>query len=195
MNPWILGGGALAILLLSGPRKASAAQMPSGGGVGPSSRDLDALANLLITETGFKSSREEMAQIVWIAVNRAKAQRRSIPEVVAPGYSPKDSCPWLKGSWNPYGRCPSWNAKGVIYKDRFTRARTFALWPQARAFAAEVLAGAMGPNKGYTVFVHPAAMPKPPCASNRHATSTRYGTRCLPRFAVGGNMVGTALFA
>lgn len=177
MNPWLVGGGALAALFLL-TRKAEAAVMPQRGySSGPSGRDLDALADMLITETGFKKSKPEMAQIIWVAVNRARKQNRPIWFVVQPGRVPR----------------PVWNT-GALYRHRFERARSFSAWNDARAFAKKVLAGAY-PNRGYTSFVHPYPMPKPPCASNRVATSTRYGTRCLPTWIVKGDAVGSAWMA
>jgi hypothetical protein len=186
MNPWLIGGGAIAVLLLA-TQRASAAVMPTPGR--SRDRDLDALADLLITETSFRLPKDEMAQIVWIAVNRSKRQNRPIWAVVAPGFAPLGSCPRTKTT-----RCLAWNPKGVIYRKRFENARSNPNWVAARTFAASVLAGSYR-NRGFTAFVHPRAMPKPPCASNRVATSTRYGTRCLPTWIARGTDVGTARFA
>lgn len=176
MNPWLVGGGTLAAFLLL-TKKAEAAVITSGYTSGPSGRDLDALADMLITETGFKKGRTEMAQIVWVAVNRARRQDKPIWFVVQPGGAPR----------------PVWNT-GPLYRQRFERARTFANWSAARDFAKSVVAGAY-PNLKKGSFVHPYPMPTPPCASNRVATSTSYGTRCLPPWIVKGQQIGTAWFA
>jgi hypothetical protein len=186
MNPWLIAGGiGGALLLVAGGAKAR----PMGSST--RDRDLDALADLLWTETSFRLNKGEMAQIVWIAVNRARNQRRSIWAVVQPGFAPRGSCPST-----PTTRCLAWNAKGSLYKRRFENARSKAEWPAARAFAAQVISGRSPyPNLGKTSFVHPRAMPTPPCASNRVATSTTYGTRCLPRWIVGGKQIGSAIFA
>ena len=172
MNPWLIGGGAVALLLLAGG-KAQARFI----GQSPRERDLDALANMLITETGFNKSREEMAQIVYVAINRAKRQGKPIWFVVQPGSDPR----------------PVWNT-GAIYRKRFEEARDNPRWLAARNFASQVLSGAYR-NLGVTAFVHPKPMPSPPCASNRVATSTSYGTRCLPKWIVDGRQIGTAWFA
>lgn len=172
MNPWLIGGGAAALLLLAGG-KAQARFI----GQSPRERDLDALADMLITETGFNKSREEMAQIVFVAINRARKQGKPIWFVVQPGTGPR----------------PVWNT-GSAYRQRFEAARDNPRWVSARNFAAQVMAGAYS-NLGKSSFVHPKPMPVPPCASNRVATSTSYGVRCLPQWIVGGRQVGTAWFA
>jgi hypothetical protein len=175
MNKLLLGGGVLVTLLLVG-RRAAAATMPSPF-ADPLDRDLDALADMLITETSFKANRNEMAQIVWIAYNRAKRQGRPMWFVVQPGTGPS----------------PVWNT-GPLYRQLFQNARGKPLWAEARAFAESVLGGAY-PNLGKTSFVHPKPMPTPPCASNRVATSTQYGVRCLPAWILAGTPVGSAWFA
>jgi hypothetical protein len=174
MNPWVIGGGA-AVLLLLFSKKAEAA-LPVDDRDEPG-RDLDALADMLITETGFNRDKNEMAQIVWVAANRSRKYRKPIYNIVDPG-----------------GRFPAWNA-GPVYRQRFEAAQANSRWDAARAFAKSVLSGAYR-NLGHSAFVHPGGMPTPPCSSNRVATSTGYyGMRCLPQWAVGGQVVGGALFA
>jgi hypothetical protein len=187
MNPWLLGGGALAVLLLAGTRKAAAAPMPTPY-TSPRSRDLDALANMLITETSFRKSRQEMAAIVFIAINRAKRQGKPLWFVVQPGEGPK----------------PVWN-KGPVYRQRFENARNNNLWGSARAFAASVLNGTSGfRNTGATSFVHPGHPNfNMPCKDNKQvqmgwwkpAWVSGYGTRCIPTWAAKGNVIGSGLFA
>jgi hypothetical protein len=144
--------------------------------------DLDALANMLIAETGFNRNRAEMAQIVYIALNRSKKWGDPISRIVAPGYS---------------GATVPWNAKGVPYRVRFNEADVDPRWEAAREFAASVMDNASGyRNLGLTSFLHPGGMPTPPCSSGRSAVSTAVGTRCLPsKYASGAKTVGGALFA
>jgi hypothetical protein len=194
MNPWLVGGGALALLLLS-TRKAEAALVDSGGD--DVDRDLDALADMLITETGFSADKAEMAAIVNIAVNRARAQKRPIWYVVQPGKRPVGSCPWTKDA-----RCLMWN-DGDVYEKRFKNARSNARWGAARVFAATVLAGNYV-NTGATSFVHPGhANFDMPCKDNKPVREGKwapanvpgYGTRCIPKWAHGGKVIGKGLFA
>jgi hypothetical protein len=175
MNPWVIGGGA-ALLLLLATRGAKAA-LPGYDERDTEERDLDALADMLITETGFNRDRSEMAQIVFVAVNRARKYRKPIYSIV-----------------DPSGRAPAWNA-GAPYRQRFEAAQSNSRWGAARAFAQDVLSGAYR-NMGHSAFVHPGGMPTPPCSSTRVATNTGYyGIRCLPQWAVGGKVVGGAMFA
>jgi len=185
MNPWLVGGGALAVLLLA-TQRASAATMPSPF-TSEREKNLDALADMLITETSFKKSKPEMAAIVHVAMNRARRQKKPIWFVVQPGSGPR----------------PVWNTNSV-YRQRFENARNNSRWRDARAFAATVLAGSYT-NYGQGTFIHPGAsrfnMPCNPAIKavrdGRWAPSyvTRYGTRCIPKWAHGGKVVGSGLFA
>lgn len=183
MNPWLLGGGTLVALLLIG-RKASAALMPTSS----RERDLDALADMLITETRFAAAKAEMAQIVYIAINRARSQNRPIWQIVAPGKS---------------GANPTWN-EGAPYEMMYENARNNARWPEARAFVESVLNGTSGfANMGAKNFVHPgSANFDMPCRDIPQVRDGRwspanvpgYGTRCIPKWAQGGKIVGKGLF-
>lgn len=193
MNPWLVGGGALTLLLLS-TRKVSAASMSPDG---DPERDLDALADMLITETGFSADKAEMAAIVNIAVNRARSQKKPIWYVVQPGTRPVGSCPGMSGA-----RCLMWN-NGDVYETRFNNARKNAKWGPARVFAATVLAGNYV-NTGATSFVHPGHDNfDMPCKDNEPvrkglwapANVPGYGTRCIPKWAAGGKVIGKGLFA
>lgn len=142
--------------------------------------DLDALANMLITETGFRRDKREMAQIVYVAINRARKYDAPISRVVAPG--------------RPSGVI-AWNASSN-YRRRFNAAKSNPRWEAAREFAADILDGSSSyRNAGYTSFVHPGGMPTPPCAENRVAKATFAGTRCLPKWVATGDRVGGAMFA
>jgi hypothetical protein len=179
MNPWLLGGGAVALVLLVGS-KAQAALMP---GFSTREADLDALATMLITETSFAHTKAEMAQIVNVAINRSRKWGVPISKVVA-GPSPAAG----RNAWNG----------SANYKALFARAPSNPRWPEARAFVAEVLDGGY-PNIGAKAFIHPGGMPTPPCVSTAKAprvqSSTLAGERCIPPWAVGGRVVGKGMFA
>jgi len=171
MKPWMLalGGGALVLLLASRTTRAPGEL---------SEEDLDALARMLITETSFALSAPEMAQIVWVAVNRSRKSGLSLRDTVYPP-----------------GRKPVWN-RGPVYASRYQNAGTSSRYPAARTFVQQVLAGAIVPNRGYTTFSHPRGLPTPPCNAPKVAGSTAsWGVRCMPPSLVGGDTVGTAMFA
>lgn len=159
---WLIAGGAsiLAFLVIKRPTEGD---------------DTDALTRMLIAETGFASVTGEMAQIVYVALNRAKKWGVSPATVVTPPGGP--------GVWNT----------GPVYSQRFYDASNNPKWAAAKAFVQLVQSGAYA-NNGATSFVHPGGMPTPPCASGRVATSTIAGDRCLPTWAVGGKVVGKAMF-
>ncbi len=136
--------------------------------------DPEALAHMLIAETSFSRDKNEMAQIVFVAINRAKKYGVSIADVVTPPGT------------------PVWNT-GSPYRSRFDGAMRNVRYDAALAFANEVLAGKYK-NGGYTSFVHPSGMPAPPCSANRVASATNAGSRCLPTWAVNGKTVGGAVF-
>jgi hypothetical protein len=162
---WLIGAGAVAFAFLF---LRSSCSRPSS--------DLDALTQMLLTETDFAHSKEEMAQIVFVALNRAKRWGVTPTQVVYPPGSP--------GVWN--------GASG--YRDRFCRMPKHPRWEAARDFVQSVLNGAYA-NRGWTSFLHPGGMSEPPCSSSRTAVSTISGTRCLPQWAVNGTVVGQAMFA
>jgi hypothetical protein len=167
------GVGVVALVLL---RKSDDEKVQA-----PRDIDLDALANMLITETGFRKSREEMAQIVFVALNRANKWRTSIANVVSP-YST------AKTVWND----------AEPYRDRFLAAKSNPRWGEARAFADAVINGRSGyRNLGATLFLHPGGMSKPPCGKNRVSvdTGSYYGVRCLPEWSARATSVGTARFS
>ncbi len=172
-----MGGLAAAgVLLLTTRAKAAT------GGFFQSGRDadLDALASMLISETSFAHGKDEMAQILNVAINRSRAWGVPIPKVVA-GPSPAPG----RNAWNG----------SATYKALFARAPNHARWFQARAFAQEVLDGAY-PNIGAMAFIHPGGMPTPPCSgSNRVEAATIAGQRCIPPWSVGGRVVGKGMFA
>lgn len=170
--PWIFGGLVVLGLFLR-PSRAYARYL------GPSyDAGVDALARMLLAETGFKHTEPEMAQIIFIALNRARNWGIPVTLVVSPtGYVPGQA--WTTGA---------------IYRSRFERAPTWAAWPAAKMFVRRVLGGAY-PNMGFRSFVHPGGMPRPPCAANRIEANTASGRRCIPRWIAGGTTVGKGLFA
>lgn len=159
---WMIAGGAsiLAFLLI---------------GRHTDEDDTDALTRMLLAETDFASTSNEMAQIVYVALNRAKKWGTTPANVVTP--------PGRPGVWNT----------GSVYSQRFYAASGSSKWAAARAFVQQVQAGAYA-NVGATSFVHPGGMPTPPCSDTRVSTSTIAGQRCLPQWAVGGQVVGKAMF-
>jgi len=197
VNPWLLGGGVAAAALLLVGGRALARPISRPGRV--SSRDLDALANMLITETGFRKSKKEMAAIVFIAVNRSQGQNKPLWYVVQPGNRPKGSCPGRRED-----RCLQWNA-GANYRRRFENARSNSRWIAARDFAASIVNGTSGfRNTGATSFVHPGHPNfNIPCKDNPQVRKgwwspsyvPGYGTRCIPKWAQKGTVIGTGLFA
>jgi hypothetical protein len=133
---------------------------------------------MIFAETGLKSTEPEMAQIIFIAINRARQWGIPVAQVVNPtGY--------VKGQ--------AWST-GALYRKLFNEAHTRSAWPAAQAFVRRVLAGEF-PNRGFTNFVHPAGMPTPPCASNRVEADTIAGRRCLPKWISQGKVVGRGMFA
>jgi hypothetical protein len=171
---WLLVGGAVGIgLLLLSSSKTS----PTGNEVVTVDADLDNLARMLIAETGFARDKNEMAQIVWVAINRARGRGKTLSQVTVP---PGD---------------PNWNGS-ALYRQRFYAADQNPRFDAARNFCSEVLSGkwpeVIG---GRRMFVHPSGMPVPPCAANRVPSSTTAGTRCLPEWALNGKVVGGAIFA
>jgi hypothetical protein len=180
INPWVLGSAAVVgVLLLATTAKAAA--LPSIFRRSEED-DLDALASMLITETRFAHSKAEMAQILNVAINRSRRWGFPIPKIVA-GPPPGGG----HSGWNNYS--------GYIDYFRYN-ARQHAKWPEARAFAAEVLGGAY-PNVGAMSFIHPGGMPTPPCAANRVATSTVAGARCIPTWIAHKpfTVIGKGMFA
>ncbi len=167
MNPYFLI--AIGSLFLASKARAASPAFQR-------ERDLDALASMIIAETDFARDRNEMAQIMFVAINRAKKYGYTIEEVATPP-----------------GK-PVWNG-GVAYRERFDDAPSSSRWPAARVFAAQVLSGQLFRNSGALAFVHPSGMPAPPCSSSRVATNTIAGTRCLPQWAVNGKVIGGAMFA
>jgi len=160
---WLLGGlaGSIALWLVVNTKRSLS--------------DVDALAHMLIAETGNRD-KNEMAQIVFAAINRAKKYGVAPAVVVTPPGS------------------PVWNG-GPVYRDRFEDAKNNARYADAKAFVQTILAGKSSyKNAGYTSFVHPGGMPVPPCSGNRLETDTISGKRCLPEWALSGKVVGGAMF-
>ena len=173
-SPLLLGGAVVVgILLLTKGAKAALAPTPYMPG-DSNAADVEALARMLIVETGLNMSTEEMAQIAFVAINRARRYNTSIPEVVIPP-----------------GR-PNWNGSST-YARLFEAADSKPVWEKAKAFARRVLAGEFQ-NKGYRNFVHPEHMAGPPCFGRPVVASTKYGLRCVPPEVAQGTQISKTLF-
>lgn len=174
MARWWIGGALALTYLLINRSRAEAISIIHRS---TRAQDIDALTRMLITETGFNRNRNEMAQIVFVAINRATRYNISLREAVSPARR----------------AFPAWNT-AAAYRKRFQAADESPRWDAARLFVQQVLAGAYS-NSGATKFVHPGGMPRPPCSGTRVAISTAEGRRCVPSWIASGRRVGGALFA
>jgi len=138
-----------------------------------STGDVDALTRMLIAETSFAHGEQEMAQIVYVALNRSRRRGLPVTTVVSPA----------AGTWNA----------GDLYRILYNNAPKHARWKAARAFVERVLGGAYD-NAGYTSFIHPQSIATPPCYGERVEADTISGRRCIPRWSVGGTVVGRGMF-
>lgn len=152
--------------------------LSTGAEISFNAADLDNTARMLIAETDFERNKNEMAQIVWVAINRARGRGKTLSQVTIP---PGD---------------PVWNGSD-LYRKRFNNASSDSKFWAARAFVRAVLDGEWPELiNGRRMFVHPSGMPTPPCASNRVASNTASGIRCLPEWALkNSKVVGGAIFA
>jgi hypothetical protein len=168
---WYAGGGALALLLLK------------GGGSSLSAQDIDALTRMLLVEH-VRGTDAEKAQLVNVALNRARKSGAPLIGVVGPGTRRAQQ------GVQSY----TWNGSGN-YRTKFNNAHNDSRYGEARRFIQRVARGEFR-NLGYTSFVHPGGMPRPPCASNRVLVSTFAGERCLPSiYQRRADRIGIALFA
>lgn len=163
MSPLLLGGSVIAAVLLTTKKASYKADADA---------DIDALTQMLLTETDFGLSADEMSQIVYVALNRMQRKKKSAYNVV-------------------YDK--SWNGSDA-YADRFNRMPSHAKWSEARDFVTKLFLGGGLPNKGFNAFVHAKRMPQPPCAENRVQMTTFAGVRCMPKWAVDGTQIGITLF-
>jgi hypothetical protein len=142
--------------------------------------DVEAVARMLLAETDFARDCDEMAQIIWVAINRAKNSGNTLSEVV-----------------NPPGR-PNWNGHSS-YRDRFYKDWGAQRFEATKAFVEAVLTGnpavtSRGPCEPKVFsnmigtrafFLHPTGMPTcdnvgGECGNSRVCTQTFAGPRCLP---------------
>lgn len=171
----------------------------------PREADIDALTRMLLVETSFAKSEEEMGGILQVAINRARIYGRSLREVVYPPGSP---------NWNADDAYRSWYLAGP---DRYGVAK----FNRARDFVRSYLMGSQRNLVGNSVnFLHPGGMPRCgeecgagrvksrrtgdcyTCENNRGRRCVEvqgYGTRCLPSFSIEKPgqrvfMVGSARF-
>lgn len=182
----ILGAGFLVFRATRGPVSDG---QSSGSVILPHDEDdVDAVTRGLLVETSFARNRNEMAQIIWVMVNRAKKHGNSLKTVITPPGRP---------NWNRADNYRDWFYAGPARygQDRFDRAKVFV---------REVLAGDF-PNTigGRVQFLHPSGMPRcggdcPPgkawssrtqkcytCANSkgRACVQTAAGNRCLPKWS------------
>lgn len=113
----------------------------------------------------------EKAQIVLVAINRARKYDVPVESVVEPGER-KVVRSEHGGTWNG----------GANYALKYATAASSSAYPAALTFVRRVVAGEF-PNYGYTAFIHPQRMPTPPCAEGRYALQTFDGPRCVPQWA------------
>lgn len=161
---WLAGGAGLLILASSSSTKREAL------GFSVRERDVDALARMLTVEHPTAQPREK-AQIVWVALNRAR--RHEVPPelVVLPGK--RSSRVGVQG--------PTWN-NGAEYRRKYADAHNHPRYAESRAFVREVLAG-KHENERFSAFIHPRGMPSPPCTDPKHVvTDTFAGPRCVPKW-------------
>lgn len=146
--------------------------------------DLDALARMILTETDFSRNCDEMANIIYVAVNRAKNTGNTLYDVVTPP-----------------GR-PNWNGSQA-YRNRYYKDWPPKKFQATRNFVEAVLSGQpavtpTGPCEPKVFqnligtrafFLHPTGMPVcenvgQECGTNKVCTETFAGPRCLPYWNV-----------
>ena len=145
-------------------------------------RDVDAIARGLVVETGFRSSYREMANIIWIMINRSRRWNMPLYKVIDPDTG---------GGKNWYGRLSETNRKrwanAHVNKGRFE---------YIKQFIRQVLDGVSFKNEigNKAHFLHPGGMPKcdgepgSPCGKGRVCVDTgKWGKRCLPKWNIDGN--------
>lgn len=171
-----VGAAALATLFTFQVLKPSKAQARLLG----SSYDeaVNALSRMLWAETRLNQDEEEMAQIVHVALNRARKWGLPVSYVVSPDNNTRGKV-WSTGEG---------------YRNSFSAAPSQASWNRVRAFVKRVLDNEYR-NSGFVRFVHPGRMPNPPCASNRIEADTFAGRKCIPPDNAPGVRVGNGLFA
>jgi hypothetical protein len=173
------GAGAIGLLLLVTRSKTSTG---IAGDLRVNASDIDALARMLVVEH-VSGAPEEKAQIVQVALNRARKLGVSPESVVEPG-TRKARVGVQGGTWNGSDN----------YRNKYARASSDSRFEGAKAFVREVLAGRYE-NRSFTAFIHPSGMPEPPCAFNRVSVDTFVGRRCMPEWgAKPSAKIGIAYF-
>lgn len=163
MSPLLLGGSVIAAVLLTTKKSSYKSDADA---------DIDALTQMLLTETDFSHTPDEMAQVVYVALNRMQRKKTNAYSVV-------------------YDK--SWNGS-ADYAKRFNRMPSHAKWSEARDFVAKLYLGRGPTNRGFNSFIHPTGMRQPPCADNRVSVWTFAGYRCFPAWAVNETRIGVTLF-
>jgi len=172
---WVLG-----LIALASSRALAAAKRAA---VGPDRAD--ALARMLVAETGGRGDRAELAAIAQVAVNRARHDGIDVVAVVSPPGR------WSRGVWNTSDR----------WARDFRGAERWAGFGRARAIAIEVLSGSSESKIGGRVqFVHAANFDRcadsATCRNGWVCMPTPSGPRCVPRWStVDPVHVGRATFS
>jgi hypothetical protein len=146
-------------------------------------RDVDAVARGLIVETSFRSNYREMANIMWIMVNRSKRWNMPLYKVIDPDTG---------GGKNWYGRLSKSNRR------RWKNAHRRKDFEYIKQYVRKVLDGISFKNEigNKAHFLHPGGMPKcdgAPGSScgkggKRVCVDTgKWGKRCLPKWNIDGN--------
>lgn len=125
---------------------------------------------LVVEHSG--GSDAEKAQIVWVALNRAKAADAPVERAVAPG-ARKAIRGVQSGTWNG----------SPAYAEKYAKASSSPSYLGALQFVGRVVQGAFS-DEGYNAFIHPVGMPKPPCAEGRYELNTFQGPRCVPQWGL-----------
>ena len=180
-------GAGLIFLLRSTPATTEHAGIEQSY----SDYDIDNVTRMLFIEAGFKRDPDEMAQIVWVAINRGKKFGQYIGDVVRPDTRP---------TW--YG--------GISDRSRvvWDEAPSYAKYPAARQFVEDIFKGRHHPNLigTRTHFLHPYAMPRcdlaegAVCSAKGAKCVTTYeGKRCIPKWnlkpSANVRRIGTARFS
>jgi hypothetical protein len=146
-------------------------------------KDVEAVARGLVVETSFRSNYREMANIIWIMVNRAKRWNMPLYKIIDPDTG---------GGKNWYGKLSESNRR------RWKNAHRRKDFEYIKQFVRKVLDGISFKNEigNKAHFLHPGGMPKcngEPGSScgkgnKRVCVDTgKWGKRCLPKWNIDGN--------
>lgn len=172
-NPAVLLGAGSVLLIYWGMSRQNATALPEGF----TERDVDHMARTLYVETGLRHDPQELGQITWVAINRARKYGKTVAEVVNPDARP---------TW--FGGIKDSN------RNRWNTFHSHARYDEAKTFVRDIFLGKTHPNLigDRTHFLHPGGMPRcdeapgAKCSATRICTATSVGRRCLPKWNVDG---------